>query len=204
MWLADASIDLNGDGVLEGVEVFLTDIIFVSILVGAILGLLKAFKGFNKFIKRINNFFDDWYGVKEPGQDEQPGVLARLHSLEGTRLENLSLLKEISDSLTLLKEQIKAELDQGTTTRAAAEEAMRIAKEIQVAQEEAYRSEARWYAKYLHDQNEMRREWASILEVVNKMIGKPPEDQLALWQDVMDSYNANTVVLNRPPEGEPK
>ena len=204
MFLADAIIDLNGDGKLEGIEVFLTDIILASLLVGAMIALFRALRGINKLLKRINNFFDDWYGTSEPGEAQQPGVLARLVSLEDTRRENLGMLKEIADTLTVLKEQIQKELDQGTSSRVAAEEAMCIAKEIQAAQEEAARVEARWFAKYLHDQNEMRREWASILEVVNKMIGKPPEDQLALWQDVIDSYNAQTVVINRPPEGEPK
>lgn len=204
MSLVGNVIDLNGDGNLQGVEVFLTDVVFIAAVVGALFVIFRLLRGVNRFAKKANNFFDDWYGSADPGEGIKPGVLSRLHSLEGTRQENLAMLKDISESLRTLKEQIQAELDQGSTTRAAAEEAMRIAKQIQQAQEEAARSEARWYAKYLHDQNKMRREWTSILEVVHKMIGKTPEEQLELWDGVIDSYNGNTLLLNQSPEGEPK
>ena len=204
MPLGDGVIDLNGNGTLDGVEVLLTDIVLISAVFAALIVLFRLLRNVNRFSKRINSFFDDWYGITEPapGEEAKPGVLNRLHSLENTRQETLAMLSEIAASLKLLQEQIRKELDQGNTTRAAAEEAMRIAKEIQQAQEEATRVEARWHAKYLYDQSEMRREWTSILEVVNKMIGKTPEEQLALWGGVLSDYKTNTTLFVSPPEGE--
>lgn len=117
-------MDLNGDGTLAGIELFISYLLGASAVVIAVrvIGtkfLMPMFKNTRSMIRRTNMFLDDWYG-----DERTPGVMARIGSLE-VELEKV-------------RNQVFNELNRngGSSTKDAAFEALRTVKEVQLQQEQ--------------------------------------------------------------------
>ena len=190
-------VDFNGNGVSEGIEVILADVVVVAAVIAAVIAIFKAIRSFNSVINKLNTFFEDWYGEeRRDGIDPRPGVLARLHNLEDSRQENTQMLTDIQESVKVIQEKIAHELNRngGSSTKDAATEALRVAREIQQAQEADAVLQAKFRAQYLKDQEVTRREWESVFSTVQDMIGKDTEEQMRIWTEVSEAYTNKTLL----------
>lgn len=190
-------MDLNGNGISEGIEVIFADVVIIAAVLAAVIAIFKAFRSFNTLIGKFNQFFEDWYGEdKRDGVDARPGVLTRIHNLEESRQENTVTLAEIQDSVNKIQVQVAHELNRngGSSTKDAATEALRVAREIQQAQETDAIAQAKFRAQYLKDQDVTRKEWETVFSTVKDMIGKDTEEQMAIWTSVSSAYTNKTLL----------
>lgn len=186
-----AAIDINGDGSMTGIETVLGAIVALSIVVGAVVIIVRSFKPVKKLIERLNLFFDDWYGEEpRPGVDPRPGVLSRLHALEDSRQANTAMLTDIQETVQEIQTKVTNELNRngGSSMKDTATEALRVSREIQQAQEADAIVTAKFRAQYLKDQEVTRREWEAVFSTVKDMIGRTPEEQMNMWTQVADAY----------------
>lgn len=181
-------VDINGDGVSAGGEVLIADLLILAAVIGALIAIFRAARSVSKLAGRLNQFFDDWYG-EEPreGRDARPGVLVRLQELETWREEDRQTLRQISTDMALVKAKVSDDLADMTSTKDAAEEALKVAKEIK-HDNDTFR------ARYDQDQALARMEWEVIFATVREMIGKDPEQQLLLWDEISRAYKSKTLL----------
>lgn len=120
-------MDLNGDGVLVGIESIFSYVLAASAIIVAI-GIIwskvlkPVYRSVSKMVKRTNMFLDDWYG-----DEHTPGVMARIDSLER--------------DLEQVRNQVVSELNRngGESTKDAAVMALKAVREVQFQQEQEIR-----------------------------------------------------------------
>jgi hypothetical protein len=191
MWLLGDIIDLNGDGVSSGYEVLIGDIIVISLLITANIVITRFFIKIRSTSTRIDAFMDDWYGEDpRPGITPRPGVLTRLHALEDDREANAIVLSDIQTTVNQIQVQVEHELNRngGGSTKDAAHEALKVAKEVLAAQESAAEQQALFRSQYLADKQVSRQEWEAVFATVKEMIGKPVDEQMVLWTGASRTY----------------
>lgn len=190
-------VDIDGDGASSFLEASIGNVILFSVFIGAVIAIWKAISAGKKLSNNIDQFFADWKGeAARDGVEERPGIMSRLHTLEDLRLTQSKTLQDLSDQITVLSTHVNAELNRngGSSTKDAAHEALRVAKEIHVQQEKDAKTQKEWHRSYLKDRDSMRMEWESFFEVVAKMIPLPPHEQAAMWEQVTEAYSDGTLV----------
>ncbi len=190
-------VDWNGNGLIEGVEVVLSDIIIIAAVLAAIIAIFKAFRSLNTLMNKFNHFFDDWYGEDaRQGFEARPGVLTRLADLETNRLVSEVTLNDIQETVNKIQTQVEHELNHngGGSTKDAAHEALKVARAIQQHQEADAIDQAKFRAQYLKDMDVTRKEWETVFSSVQSMIGKETEEQMAIWTSIATAY-ANKNLL---------
>lgn len=181
------------------------DIIGIAAVVTAITAITFAGLAGNRFLKKANRFFDDWYGSAEhDGHPAVPGVLSRLNDLEDARIQTTrvldtqtQLLNQMSETVGQIKILMDIELGRhgGASTKDVAYEALRIAREIQedqramqLQQENEIIARREWREEYEQDKETTRMEWVAVFKAIRRMIGMEPKDQVDLWDAVTGSY----------------
>lgn len=170
-------VDLDNNGTIEGIETLLGQVIILAGVVTALAVLTKVALGARQKSRAIDMFFSDWYGEPErDGVPEKQGVMHRLRGLEQGQAD------------------IKHELSRngGSSTKDAAHDARRIAREIQQQMELNAAATTKFQNRYNHDQAMTRHEWLTVFSAVREMIHLPPEEQLALWDTITEQYKEAT------------
>ena len=190
-------VDIDSDGTTSVIESVVGNILLISVFIGAVIAIWKFIVAGKKLSNNIDQFFSDWSG--EPareGVEARPGILSRLHTLEDLRNEQSETLRNLSEQITVLSKHVNAELNRngGSSTKDAAHEALRVAKEIQAQQEKDAKTQREWHRAYLRDRDNMRAEWEAFFGVVTKMIPLPPEEQAAMWEEVTEAYSEGTIL----------
>lgn len=182
------------------------DVLAVAAFLTACGVIFLAIRGANRFFKRANVFFDDWYGADgDDNHPPTPGVLHRMTSME-TALndhiaeENAELraigaeVSTIKSDVSETKKFVNHELgrNSGSTTKDAAHEALRVVREVQVQQEAEIiarrqdREDVRG-EQLAHDQRLM-----TFFALVRRMITLPPDEQIVLWDDAAEKFAEST------------
>ncbi len=68
-----------------------------------------------------------------------------------------------------------------------------------VLDEQAEQREA-WHARYLKDQERIRKEWTAVFVAIRKMIHLPAEEQADMWDDITEAYINGTIAEQFPDE----
>lgn len=188
-------IDLNGDGISNGAETLVADLIVLGTLIGAIFAIVKGAKRLKITSDKMDAFFDDWYGESpREGIEPRPGVLSRLKALESTRQQDTSTLNSIEETVNQIQIQVNHELNRngGGSTKDAAHESLRLIQDIKAAQERYAEEQALFRSEYLRTQEVTREEWEAVFDTVRDMIGKPVEEQVTLWTRASSSFLDST------------
>ena len=177
-WIASPSITLPD-----------LDIVGIAAILAGIGAIWLAARGVNRFFKRVNEFFDDWYG--NDGDDNhapQPGVLHRMGSIES----------EVSS----IKAQVGHELNRngGGSTKDAAHEALRVVKEVQVQQEQEIIARRDWHDRYEADQIAQQRRLMTFFALVRRMITLTPPEQIDLWDEATTAFASGQIPDLHDPE----
>lgn len=154
-----------------------------AITVLTLVGILfrQPIRALVAFAKWTRQFMEDWSGSPAaPGRDAIPGVMERLNRMDGELSRN-------SGSTT----KDKAALALATAQRVE----QKIDVIASVVVEERAAREA-WDAQYEEDQRRNREEWQAVFGVVASMIHQSPDQQSALWSDIMHRYSNGTLVPN--------
>jgi hypothetical protein len=170
------------------------DIIGIAAAITAVGVVILALRGMNKFMKRTNQFYDDWYGTEgDSVHPPVPGILNRMSNFE----------KSLDDS-DVVRKRIEAKVDfavheltnnQGSSLKDSVDI-------IQLQQQEEVEERKAWAEQYIRDQHHNRLEWLHVFDAVRTMITLPPEEQMTVWDDVIIKYGTNTLVTKGEDEDE--
>lgn len=194
-------VDINSDNSINAFESTIGTIILISVVIGAVIAIWKAVVSIKKLSNNVDQFFQDWSGEPErDGVPERPGILARMRTLEDLRDVQTVMLNDLSEQMTQLSKHVNAELNRngGSSTKDAAHEALRVAKEIQKTQESESKLRAAWHQRYQDDQDITRREWSAVFTAVAGMIPKTAEEQAEIWSEITESYGNGTILETHP------
>lgn len=206
-----APVDIDGDGAMNGFEVFLGIVILAGILITTGYVFAKLFNSINGTMKRFNQFFEDWHGEEGrevDGIPERPGVMKRIATLEEDRQANTDTLRQMKQTVDAIAKKVDAELapNHGTSMKDGINVAVNLAgqalgnvlavRDTQESQAELLKA---WQDKYEQDQGVTRDEWVAVFEAVRKMIHMPPEQQAEVWDQITTSYANGTIAEKEGP-----
>jgi hypothetical protein len=205
--LLAVDVDINSDNQVDTIESVIGNIILISIVLGAIAAIWKVFTAGRHFSHQVDQFFADWSG--EPAREgvpERPGILSRMKVLEDLRDTQTTMLEDLSTQISTMSRHVSAELNRngGSSTKDAAHEALRVAKEIQKQQEHDARERQKWHDTYRADQVTMRKEWGAVFVAISTMIPKTPEEQAKIWAEITKSYGDGTILDTHPVDVDDK
>lgn len=178
------------------------DVIAIAAFVAACGVIVMAVRAVFRLYRRVNTFFDDWYGTDgDDNHDDRPGVLRRMTEIEA------GLSKHIIDeerALTTLAEQVDEvklklgyELSRngGGSMKDAAHEALRAVREVQMQQEADVISQREWRKSYEKDRANDERRRLALFAVVRSMIARTPDEQTDMFDRAIAAYTSDL-----PPE----
>lgn len=208
-----AEVDVDGDGQQLGIETVFAAIIIIGAVIAAIVAIVKVFGGTlmrgREQSKRLDRFFDDWYGEEarpSDGIEARPGVLMRLHQLEGSQATLRELdrkFDDLADKVDTVAAKVNHELtnNHGTSTKDGVDMAVKLAtaalttvQDIQRKQDEQNTALKAWQDRYSEDQQMTRAEWVAVFDAIRDMIPLTPEDQVPFWDRIAEAYATKTLI----------
>lgn len=170
------------------------DLIGIAAIITALGVIYLLVKGVNRFVRRSNQFFDDWYGTDgDSVHPPVPGVLKRMSVLEDAVIANHEVNERLESKLDFAVSELKT--NGGSTVKDAI-------NAIALQQEEEVKERKAWAEKYEQDQTRTRAEWVQVFYIVRRMIGMEPVEQLALWDNLTSDYEDGSIVKIDPNEDE--
>ena len=171
------------------------DVVGIAAILAAIGVIVVASRGVNRFFKRVNEFFDDWYGTD--GDDihvERPGVLRRMTDIEAGLSKHIideeTALIALAGQVDEVKLKVGYELSRngGGSMKDAAHEALRAVREVQMQQEADVISQREWRKSYERDRVNDEHRRLALFAVVRSMIARDPAEQTALFDGAIAAY----------------
>lgn len=178
------------------------DIIAIAAFVAACGVIIMALRAVFRLYRRVNTFFDDWYGTDgDDIHEERPGVLRRMTDIEtGLNkhiLDEEAALTSLAEQVDEVKLKVGYELSRngGGSMKDAAHEALRAVREVQMQQEADVISQREWRKSYEKDRANDERRRLALFAVVRSMIARTPDEQAAMFDKAIASYASDI-----PPE----
>lgn len=193
-----ADADVDGDGQILGIEVWIAWLIVIAVIIGSLLVIYGAGRKIASFIKKNEDFYEDWYGESpRDGIKPRKGVLHRLGAIEDQIDENNVVYRRLEDkldSVTVQVDSVNSRVEKeltanhGTSIKDKINKAFDVMNQIQFTQEQEILARRDWVIEYENDQNQRNQSLIDLFGVVAQMIHLTPAEQEELWQKATEEW----------------